>query len=45
MLEKVARIDLTYDLNILKNMGDDRFDEIAKTVTGLVDILKEKSNL
>lgn len=45
MLEKVARVDLTYDLNILKNMGDDRFDEIAKTVTGLVDILKEKSNL
>jgi hypothetical protein len=45
LLEKAARVDLSYDLGILKNMGDDRFNEINKTVESLVDMLKEKNNI
>jgi len=45
LLEKAARVDLSYDLGILKNMGDDRFKEINKTVESLVDMLKEKNKI
>lgn len=45
MLEKAARVDLSYDLSILKNMGDDRFKEITETVKKIVETLKEKNNI
>jgi len=45
LLEKVTRVDIGYDLSILKNVGDDRYMEINETVKKIVETLKEKNNI
>jgi hypothetical protein len=45
MLNSVANIDLSYDLSLLKNIGDDRFEDLNKTVKDIANLLKENNNL
>lgn len=45
MLNNIVNIDLSHDLSILRNTGDDRFEDINKTVRDIANLLKEKNNL